>query len=114
MYRHGETDVRPPDEELLVYFKQFQIGFEYPCYYQADDMARVTFDRPETDDDAVLSIFAVSRRPLGGAADASSHAPPSPPRSSSPSLSCSSMRCTGSSRTRRCTPARSPCCWTRR
>ena len=45
----------PPEEDVIVFFKQKKMGREYPCYYFTDD-SRATFDSPPTDDLAVVSV----------------------------------------------------------
>ena len=45
----------PPEEDVIVFFKQKKMGREYPCYYFSDD-TRATFDAPPTDDLAVVSV----------------------------------------------------------
>lgn len=48
----------PPEEDVIVFFKQKKMGREYPCYYSADE-SRATFDAPPTDDLAIVSVVTL-------------------------------------------------------
>ena len=50
--------LNPPEEDVIVFFKQKKMEREYPCYYFADN-SRATFEPPPTDDLAIISVVTL-------------------------------------------------------
>ena len=50
--------LNPPEEDVIVFFKQKKMEREYPCYYFADK-SRATFEPPPTDDLAIISVVTL-------------------------------------------------------